>query len=195
MNKNTSLIFNIVLSIAVLILFILHFTGRKADTSAPVTLADSTGSALVAYVNTDSLLANYDFFKQIKKDLEKRSSNLERDIVSRRTKLENEIKAYQESGASMSPEQRQQTEEGLMKKQQSFMQYSETVSQQLQGEEIKLNEELYNKVSEFVKKFNRDKNYRLILSYTKGSNILFADSTLDITAEVLEGLNEEHSKK
>jgi outer membrane protein len=195
MNKTTSLIFNIVLSIAVLILFILFFTGNKNPSSGSAPVPAGTAKKIIAYVNTDTLLTRYDYFKQVKKDLETRTRNLEQDVISRRSKLENEIKTYQENGASMSPEQRQQTEEALMKKQQSFMQYSESMGQQLQKEEARLNDELYNKVADYLKKYNKDKNYHLILGYAKTGNILYADSMLDITDEVLEGLNKEYAKK
>ncbi len=59
--KNASLVLNVVLLVAVVVLYILHFSSGK-----PAYTAGGGGSASnikVAYVNEDSVLKYYDFFK------------------------------------------------------------------------------------------------------------------------------------
>ncbi len=193
--KNLSLIANIVLALAVAILFYLHFSSGAQPSESPLAATLPASSAGVAYVNSDSLLNGYEYFKQIKKDLEEKSKRAEKDLLSKQTALQREFQAYQQNAAGMTMEQRQKTEESLMRKEQQFREYSQTAGMQLQEEEAKLNEQLYAKVSGYLKKHSEGKSYRLIFGYSKTGNILYASDTLDITSAVLKGLNEEYKKE
>ena len=57
-------------------------------------------------------------------------------------------------------------------------------------------EVLYNKVAEYLKTYAKTKGYKMVLTYSKGNSaILFADESLDVTKEVIKGLNEAYAKK
>ena len=65
--KNVNYIVNGILAIAVVILFVMQFSGKKeANVVKPMTSeGDSpTGVLPVAYVNVDSLLENYNYTKE-----------------------------------------------------------------------------------------------------------------------------------
>jgi outer membrane protein len=66
------------------------------------------------------------------------------------------------------------------------------LGQQLVEEESKLNEQLYNAVSGYLSEFSGSNKYHLVLTYTKGSGVLYADKRLDITDEVIKGLNKSY---
>jgi outer membrane protein len=78
-NNNTSLIWNIVLTIAVAVLFFLHFSGNKSESVAAGSDGVVAGRRTV-YVQVDSLLTNYDFFKDTKKALENKHFQLENEL-------------------------------------------------------------------------------------------------------------------
>jgi outer membrane protein len=75
------------------------------------------------------------------------------------------------------------------------MQYRDRVSQQLAQEEQGKIEELYGNITDYLKDYTKDKPYRLVLGYSKGGGILFADNSLEITNEVLTGLNQQYNDK
>ena len=106
--------------------------------------------------------------------------------------LENEIKSYQENGASLTDEQRQSMEESLSKKQQDFLRYKEELTDELARAEEKLNASLHTNLINVLKKFNKNKNYHFILGYQKGGGILLANDSLDITKQIIEELNTDH---
>ena len=79
--KKVTLIFNIVLALAVVALFILHFTQKsskgiakngKVETSAALSAQFSA-----AWVNVDTILNNYDMYFDMRKELEENSRQLE----------------------------------------------------------------------------------------------------------------------
>ena len=65
--KNINYVINGVLAVAVIILFVMQFSGKKESTVTPAftTEGDSTNLLPVAYVNVDSLLSNYNYSKDL----------------------------------------------------------------------------------------------------------------------------------
>lgn len=197
-NKNLPLILNAVLAIGLAILYILHFTqkgGGAAAVSSNVANAKFSKDGVkfpIVYVNSDSLLLNYEFYKKTKKDLDGKQANLEGDLTSRAKQLENEIQNFQKNANSMTVQNAKNTEQQLMQKQQDLVQYREIVGRQYLDEERRMNDKLLDNIAKYMKKYGRDNGHIFVLGYSRGGGILYADSTLDVTAQVLKGLNDEY---
>lgn len=192
--KNASLILNIVLAVAVAVLYYLHFKTPQPETSTSAVPLESKGKAIV-YVNVDSLLTKYDFFKDTQKVLESKRFQLDNDLNSKGRNLQNKAAFFQQRAQTMTMEQARATEAALQKEQQELLAYRERAAQQLVLEEQKKNEELYNQIFEYLKKYNKENKYEFVLGYTKGGGILFADSGNDVTRKVLDGLNKDYQSK
>ncbi len=200
--KNLSIVLNVVLLIAVIILYILHFRQpQPTSSSKPVTILDMkkdtlptiTDIAQIAYVNTDTLMANYAYYKTTEQLMKSKRQKLEQEINGRGRALQNELVAYQQKRNSMTVEEIQQAEQLLTRKDAELQQYSNKVSTELAKEEQAKTDELLQKISDYLKKYTQDKPYKYVFAYTKGASaILYAQENLDITADVLKGLNEEY---
>lgn len=194
MNNNTSLIWNAILTVAVLVLFFLHFSGSK---SSSFSNADSTGvnGRRIVYVQVDTLLKNYAFFDDTRKELESKRYQLENDLSNRGRSLENEIKFFQQRAQTMTLDQARATEAQLGKKQQDLIAYRDRSAQTLAQEEADKNEELYEMIHQYIEKYNKENEYEFVLGYSKGGGILFANSDLNVTQKILDGLNKEYKEK
>jgi outer membrane protein len=192
--KNASLMLNIVLAIAVAVLYYLHFKDRQPAEAAVKTPATVQGKENV-YVNVDSLLTKYEFFKDTQKVLESKKFQLENELATKGRNLQNKAAFFQQKAPTMTMEQGRATEAALQKEQQEILQYRERAAQGLAMEEQKKNEELYNKIYEYLKKYNAQNKYEFVLGYTKGGGILFANTDNDVTKKVLDGLNQEYKDK
>ena len=194
MTKYISLGLNIVLVIAVAVLFYLHFSengNQKIENQLDAAL---NKDLKVAYINSDSLLNNYEFFKEMENKLEEKRKKLEAEFQNRAQGLQSEINNFQQSAGNMTISQARAVEEDLLKKQQNLRQYQDQLTQQLLNEEAEINERLYNKVSEYLKEYGSRNNLELVLTYQKGSGVLYANDSLNITTEVVKGLNELYTK-
>ncbi|SDK70888.1 outer membrane protein [Catalinimonas alkaloidigena] len=204
--KNLSLALNIVLLIAVIVLYVLHFSDRQPVTASAK--GDTTGVAatneggasvpVIAFVNTDSLLTKYDFFKSNQASLEARGRRAENDLQSRSRTLENEVRSAQQRAQSGSLTQQEavELEQQIMKKQQDLMAYRDKLTQELAADEQRLVRELNENIVDYLKDYGQKQNYTYVLGYNLGnSNVLFAADSLDITAQVLEGLNQAYAAK
>ena len=102
--KQLSLILNIVLIIAVAYLYYFTLGNSGGDpvpvsASANVPVANDGGNDIV-YINSDSLLNNYDYFISMSKDLEKKQDSIDALLQRRARLVENEIMEYQKAAPS-----------------------------------------------------------------------------------------------
>ncbi len=106
---------------------------------------------------------------------------MEQDLRNRATGLQNEIAAYQRNVNNMTFGQQKAVEEDLGKKQQNFQMYQQTLEQQLSMEGAKLQKELYERITAYLKKYGAEKGLQVVLKYDTGSDVLYGVEGLDIS--------------
>jgi outer membrane protein len=188
--KNISILINIVLLAAVIYLFVEVNKIKHADTTVSAQPLSVGGApASIVYINTDTLLEHYDFYKNMKSDLEKKQETIDALIETRGKQLETEINSYREKAATMGEADRGKEEERLGKKQEDLVQMRKEMLAGLSKEEDKMNDSLHNSLISCLKDFNKGKNYKFILGYQKGGGILLAEDSLNITKQVIDVIN------
>ncbi len=184
--KNINYVINGVLAVAVIILFVMQFSGKKESTVAPAFTAegDSTNLLPVAYVNVDSLLSNYNYSKDLNERILKMQEDYRLDMTQRSNALRTELNDFQrkyEANAFLTAERAQQEGNRLQKE------------QELAAKQMELNGQLRDTIVAQLTTFNQTKGYQIIFSNTMGDNILLSNPAYDITAEFLEVLNKNYS--
>jgi len=183
--KNLLLILNGILIVAVGFLYFKVYSNQDS----PVKISGPAAESKIVFLNSDSLMDNYTLFNNIQKQLEKKKDSLDQIFTARGKALEAEIQNYQETGASLSEQQRQVKEESLTRKQQAYVSERDAVLEKLKDEEALMTDSLHNDLMRFLKDFNKKNNYDFILGYSRGGGIFLASDSLDITKAVLSGLN------
>ncbi len=186
--KNLSLILNAVLLVAVGVLYYLHFSAKSSSSSASE-ITNPTDFK-IAYINSDSVLKYYDFFKVNMEKLESKGKKLDQDLQNRAQSLQNDITAYQRNYGSMTIGQAKAVEEDLGKKRQNLELYQRSLEQELMAEQGKMNEDLYKKVTDFLKGYAQQKDLQIVLKYNPSSDLLYGGQSVDITKDVVQGLND-----
>ena len=185
--KNLSLILNAVLIVAVAFLYVKVYS--KKEESAPIPVSAKAAASHIVFLNSDSLMDNYDLFKTMKSKMERKRDSLDNLFTSRGKALEAEIKDYQEKGQSMSDFERQTREETLARKQQEYISSRDALAEKLKAEEDAMTDSIHNDLVSYLKVFNKDKGYDFILGYQRGGGILLASDSLDVTKQIVQGLN------
>jgi outer membrane protein len=196
--KNTNYIINGILAVAIIILFILQFSRKGGNTEADSSAnSDSAGYHLpVAYIQTDSLLRNYNFY--IDRN-EKIMNKLEKERVTlnqRSQKLQSDYLDYQQkaqANAYLSRERMQQEETRLSRLQNELQQYAARVDEELAAEQNNLNQQLQDTILSALKLYNIPQKYQIIFSNVGTDNILYANDSYDITQNIIEFLNARYS--
>ena len=193
--KNISTIVNVVLAIAVIVLYVLHFSGTSASNESSasddgVMIADDLN---VAYINFDSLLKNYEFIKDELEVMEQKREQMQQEIVQREQSLQREYEDLRRNAANMTINQANSLQESIQQKAQNLQVYQQTLTQQLMQEEARVNNELYDAVSTYLNDYGNENSLQMVLSYQRGSALLFAKDSLNITDEIIKGLNKKYS--
>lgn len=167
---------------------------KTADKPAAATTATPDKETIV-YVNSDSLLNKYDYFKDMSKRLEEKGKASQTDLQNRGQAFQRQVAEYQKNQATMPADQRQATEQQLQRKQQELQGYSQNAGAEFQNEQASENAKLYDKIADFVKGYAKEKGYKLVLTYSKANpTVLYGDPSLDVTVDVAKRLNEAYAK-
>ena len=210
--KNLSLIFNIVLAIAVAFLYYLHFSKPKQVTTittangkdSVVTIespekesevAEATGKVL--YVDIDTINQKYTYIKNQKAIIEKQGAQAEASLKTKAQALQADYIEYQKKAQAgeLTQQQTMALEKGLTDKQQALAQQEQQLSEQLVQKTQKIQEELNRRMRKELQVYMDKYGADYILGYTEGANILLTNPKLNITKEVLNRLNEANKKK
>lgn len=143
----------------------------------------------IAYVDVDSLLANYAFYQDLSEEIMRKEENYRLALTEEANKWQKEVEEHQKkirNGVYSSAERAQSEENRLSKKQQAIQEKSAKYSLELDNEGAANSQKISETIDNFIKEYNKSHGYNLIISK---SSLLFADDALNITAEILDGLN------
>lgn len=165
---------------------------NKANTAAPVVNTGGPSSGKIAYVNVDSLQTKYTFWKTEADALAGEQARVESELQRSAQQLQSDIAAFQQKAqtGALSEAEGKATQQRLGQMQQSLETRRTTLAEQLQAKQIAFSEKLQKNIDEYLAIYNKDNKYDFIMSYTKSGQILYANKALDITEDVLKGLND-----
>ena len=194
--KNLSLALNAVLLIAVAVLYYLHFSSTKKP-SAPskavpvATTANGTKIPLIAYVELDSLNENIVAIKSKRKELEAEQRAIETEWENGYRGLENQKNNFLKRGDAITQEEAAKMQESLMRQQEAIDQKKANLTQKLTEKSFNSMEHIQKELKAFLEEYNKDKRFVYILTSGTGLDyMVYKDSSLDITEDVIAGMNE-----
>jgi len=194
--KNASLITNVVLSVAVVVLFILHFTSKSGSSASNSETGEAVAaSGSIVYIQIDSLVNKFDMFNDLKSELEAKAQIIQDDLTKKSRAFERDVKDFQEKVQKglITRAQAEAQQQQLGVREQELQGLSQQKQMEMQEEQQVLFRRVMDALDKYLLKYNEDKKYALILNTSGATNtILKGDSTLNITSSVVNGLNEEY---
>jgi outer membrane protein len=194
--KQLSLAINIILLLAVGYLYYKNFSSTapsNKNSTAVIPTKDSTQSSTqkIAYIDIDSLSEKIVFFKQSRKALEQQQKSIETAIINDYKTLEGRQSSFYQKNPNPTPEQVQRLNAELGQEQQKIEATKQKKGQELSQRNFELVEKIRVSLKDFLTEYNKTKKYQYILT-TGGEmdNIIIKDSTMNITADVIKGLNQ-----
>lgn len=163
---------------------------RKADKNIPASAGNT--SQLIAYVEIDTIMNQYDFCKQMKTSLEQKGNNIDAALKSQQQNLEAAARNFQsklQNNGFSSQKEAENQQAALQRQQEQLMASQQRLTAEFQSETSKFQEALLDSIQHFLASYNKDKKYAFILTKQLGDNLLYADNAYDITEDVVAGLN------
>ena len=99
-----------------------------------------------------------------------------------------------QKGTFSSQSEAENEQKKIQRQQQQLQQFQEKIEGEMANAAEQYQKVLRDSLASFIKDFNKDGRYSMILSKS-GDNILYADKSLDITKAVIDGLNKRYKKK
>ena len=160
----------------------------------PAQAESATTELKIAYIEVDSLMTQDNFAKDKSLELQKKSNNARNTLTQKGNQLQAAAANFQQklqNNGFQSREQAAGVQAAIERQQRDLQELQARLETELASETAKFNDALRDSLSNFLKAYNKDKKYTMILSKA-GDNILMADKKYDITQDVINGLNKRY---
>lgn len=201
--KQISTVLNVVLLVAVGVLFYLHFSSNKksigsvapkAGTATANTNSAGAPKGNIAYIEIDSLHENYAYYKNLKGELERKQKAANNELEEKQRRYQTRMQQLQQKAAAMTPQEQEAAGQELAGMERDIQNRSKELDKDLFDLANTMKKNVQKKVQDFLAEYNKDKRFDYILSYEPGF-MFYKDESLNITDDVIKGLNEMDKKK
>ena len=196
--RKTPLVISIVSLAVALAAIILVLTVGKGSKKEAASEGESTEATAakgdIVYIDLDKILMEYDMANDLRSAVETIVQNIQAEVNRRGKKLESDVKAFQEKidKGLMTRSTAEVQGQKLQQQEADFNNYAAQKQQEIQEEQVVMMNQLGDAIQTFLQKYNEEKQYSMILTNQGGAPVITADPALDITEDVLAGLNAEY---
>lgn len=195
--KNAPLIISIAAFVVAVVFGVLTLVSPKAEKPAAEEGATTVENAgVIAYVQLDQILEQYDMANDLRAVVETKVQNIQSEINRRGKKLENDVKSYQEkvNKGLMTRSVAEAQAQKLQQQEAEFNNYAAKKQEEINEEQIVMMNQISDAIQTYVNAYNEEAQYAMILCNQGGTPVLTGLASLDITTEILDGLNAEYVK-
>jgi outer membrane protein len=190
--KKISVALFVVLFLAVAVLYFLQFknNNKSGKTSNSGSITEMPGQGIV-YVNIDSVIFNFDMFTDRRDELMAKQKNAEAELNSKGTQYEKGVKDYQDkvNKGLVTRATAAQMEQALLQQQQELVTLRDKLQSNLVEEEQVMNRQILEYITKFIEDNKTQYDYQFILGKSFGGPVLYSNSSLDLTQQLLKALN------
>ena len=167
---------------------------KQNDTVASkneTTTTPASDNQKVAYVEIDSIMSQYTYWKEVTKIIKAKEANIQRTLAGKQKAIQAAAANFQQNvqANKYTQVQAQQIQASIQKQAQDADALQQRLGAEYQNEVAKYNKALSDSVHNYLKEYNKDKKFAIILAKS-GDNILYADPAYNITDDVIKGMNQ-----
>jgi outer membrane protein len=196
-SKLCNLISLSLLFVAVIVLYVLHFTAPKAPVFTPREIVGEPGTGEIVYVNLDSVNEHYELVTILTGDIKMEMAKQEAIFANRENAFQRKYNQFQENMNSgvLTQVQMENAQTQLMQEYQQLEEDKDRIFNNLQARQSEALLQVYDSLQAAVKRINMTRNASFVITYQSNSPFLLtADPTKDITDYVLYELNRAYKK-
>ena len=196
--KKLSVVLFSILFVGLGLLYFFHFSGIWGNKKSkdPVEKPESTSSG-IAYVNVDSIIFKFDMFYDRRDDLMDKQQKAEAELNSKAGQYEKSARDYQEkvNKGLVTRATAAEMEQALLQQQQELVNLRDNLQANLIEEEQVMNRQILEYITSFLEENKSEYNYQYILGKSFGGQVLYGDTSLDITQKVLDAINKKYQEE
>ena len=207
--KNISLALNVVLLIAVAVLYYFQFSSQKTahpeitettekeivEVDNEASIRDTNYISKIGYINVDSLQLKYDLYEELKTKLEKKEKSYDSELKAKSAEFQRKIEDFRKKAPSMTQFEGELKQKELADEEEKLYKMRDQYAQNYEQEMLKLNNQLYKAIKDYIITHNKNTHYDIIIGESQTRNfVLDFNKNIDITLEVVEGLNKKYQE-
>ncbi len=196
--KLANLITNVVLGVAVIVLFFFMFSDNEkkegsSKNADAIEIVDPSDIS-IAYFNMDSVTSQWDLYYDYQQEMGQKQSELETDFAGRTETFYQSVQdaQYKIQRGLVTRTEAEQLQQQLASEEQNLMTLQNQYAAQLQEEGLVKNRKMLDMIERYVAELSEERGYSYVYSYQFGGNLIYGAKPYDITAEVVAGLNEKY---
>lgn len=193
--KNFTLGLNIVLLLAVSVLFYLHFTSPAVvSQNEGHSKSVPAGNFRIAYFETDSIQDNFEYFKEVSAELQAKDQANAKLLGDMKSTFASKYQELQKAASALSQSELAAKQQELMQMEKAFQGKEKMMSDEMQDEQFRKMQDVKKKIEDYLTEYNKDKGYAYIFS-SSADLMYYKDTAYNITKDVVNGLNRLYKKK
>ena len=193
--KNINTILNIVLGVAVAVLFYFQFSGSKPSVAAG-SKAVAAGDFRIAYFEIDSVESQFNYYKEVSNSIQAKAQKNNNELNQLKEVFTAKYQELQKNGQSMTEAEVNARQQELQQMDKTFKSKEQMMNNEMQDESMKKLQDVKNKITDYLAEYNKAKGYAFILGNNSDMlSMYYKDTAYDITADLVKGLNELYKAK
>lgn len=193
--KNINTILNVVLGIAVAVLFYFQFSGSKPSVAAG-SKAVAAGDFRIAYFEIDSVESQFNYYKEVSNAIQAKAQQNNNELNQLKEVFASKYQELQKNGQRMTEAEVNARQQELQQMDKTFKSKEQMMNNEMQDESMKKLQDVKKKITDYLAEYNKSKGYAFILGNNSDMlSMYYKDTAYDITADLVKGLNELYKAK
>lgn len=193
--KNINTILNVVLGIAVAVLFYFQFSGSK-----PAVIVGSKavagGDFRIAYFEIDSVESQFNYYKEVSNSIQAKAQQNNNELNQLKEVFASKYQELQKNGQRMTEAEVNARQQELQQMDKTFKSKEQMMNNEMQDESMKKLQDVKKKITDYLAEYNKSKGYAFILGNNSDMlSMYYKDTAYDITADLVKGLNDLYKAK
>ncbi|HUS87199.1 MAG TPA: OmpH family outer membrane protein [Bacteroidales bacterium] len=193
--KKLPLILSIISLLAVVALFVLNFTvNDDKDSLGSSTENQNFASGGISYVNVDSIIFNFEMYFDLRDVLMVKQKDSETQLNAMGRQYETGARDYEDKVRKglVTRATAAEMEQGLLQQQQELVNLRDQLQMELMEEEQVMNRRVLEYIYQYLEEYTEEKGFDYILGKSFGGPVMYSKPGLDITSDVLTGINNKY---
>jgi len=161
------------------------------------TTSEQTVGLKIAYVELDTLMSQYQLYKDYSEVLTRKGNNIQKTLAQKQRALENHAAAVQkkyESNEFTTRDELERAQNSIQKEQNDLAELADRLQNEFAMEQARINDEARDSIQSFLKRYNKTKKFDYVM-IKAGDNLLVANPKYNITNDIVIGLNKRYKIK
>ncbi|MBN8851435.1 MAG: hypothetical protein BGO55_08965 [Sphingobacteriales bacterium 50-39] len=172
-----------------------HHTEQLKTISKQEEQRNTPNAFRIAYFDMDTLEAHYAEFKDAQAQLKTQENAMNMELSSLDRSNQKKVDVWRQKGNNITQAEAEQAQQEIAIMQQNFKARKDALEQAYYRSTEDFKTSIRKKVEDFLKIYNKQRNYSFIFEYDPGSFIYYKDSVYNITPDLVDGLNAGYKKK